>query len=29
VSSDFQRFMNMSEDERITAANNMTQKQKK
>jgi hypothetical protein len=28
VSSDFQRFMNMSEDERITAANNMTQKQK-
>ena len=28
VSSDFQRFMNMSEDERIEAANNMTQKQK-
>ena len=28
VSSDFQRFMNMSEDERIVAANNMTQKQK-
>jgi hypothetical protein len=28
VSSDFQRFMNMSEDERIAAANNMTQKQK-
>ncbi|MGA9909814.1 MAG: DM13 domain-containing protein [Nitrososphaeraceae archaeon] len=28
VSSDFQRFMNMTEDERIEAANNMTQKQK-
>jgi hypothetical protein len=28
VSSDFQRFMNMSEDEIIAAANNMTQKQK-
>lgn len=28
VSSDFQRFMNMSEDERIEAASNMTQKQK-
>ena len=28
VSSDFQRFMNMTEDERIEAASNMTQKQK-
>ena len=28
VSSDFQRFMNMTEDEKIEAANNMTQKQK-
>lgn len=28
VSSDFQRFMNTTEDERIEAANNMTQKQK-
>jgi hypothetical protein len=28
VSSDFQRFMNMTENERIEAANNMTQKQK-
>jgi hypothetical protein len=28
VSSDFQRFMNMTEDERIEAARNMTQKQK-
>ena len=28
VSSDFQRFMNMTEDERIEAANNITQKQK-
>ena len=28
VSSDFQRFMNMTEDERIETANNMTQKQK-
>ena len=28
VSSDFQRFMNITEDERIEAANNMTQKQK-
>jgi Electron transfer DM13 len=28
VSSDFQRFMNMTEEERIEAANNMTQKQK-
>ena len=28
VSSDFQRFMNMTEDERIEAANNMTKKQK-
>lgn len=28
VSSDFQRFMNMTEDQRIEAANNMTQKQK-
>jgi hypothetical protein len=28
LSSDFQRFMNMTEDERIEAANNMTQKQK-
>ena len=28
VPSDFQRFMNMSEDERIVAGNNMTQKQK-
>ena len=28
VSSDFQRFMNMTEDERIEGANNMTQKQK-
>ena len=27
-SSDFQRFMNMTEDQRIEAANNMTQKQK-
>jgi len=28
VSSDFQRFMNMTENERIEAAKNMTQKQK-
>lgn len=28
LSSDFQRFMNMTEDEKIEAANNMTQKQK-
>lgn len=28
VSSDFQRFMNMTKDEKIEAANNMTQKQK-
>jgi hypothetical protein len=28
VSSDFQRFMSMTENERIEAANNMTQKQK-
>ena len=28
MSSDFQRFMNMSENERIVGANNMTQKQK-
>ena len=28
LSSDFQRFMNMTEEERIEAANNMTQKQK-
>lgn len=28
ASSDFQKFMNMTEDERIEAANNMTQKQK-
>ena len=28
VSSDFQRFMNMTENEKIEAANNMTQKQK-
>ena len=28
VSSDFQRFMNMTENERIEAANDMTQKQK-
>jgi len=28
VSSDFQRFMNMTENERIEAANHMTQKQK-
>jgi Electron transfer DM13 len=28
VSSDFQRFMNMTEDEKIEAANNITQKQK-
>lgn len=28
ASSDFQKFMNMTEDERIQAANNMTQKEK-